>query len=236
MRLLVHHSPLVSRALVADWGAGDISDVGGQIPDANADLTVDLPPGDSVAFTIRALPGTLGLTMDYASIGITLEALGDDGTDLGTHRLGLLRTFLTWQIAADYLPLKITWLMPLTGGPTSATGGPPSSAELAAAVAPQTRLSNVLAAIQAAPARAALSVAIDPSLVADLESRATVGRGKRWRTREFDQQPDQRHDPDVIADERDDAAAGRDRDLSEHAHERPSPGAASSSCPTAIPT
>ena len=38
--------------------------------------------------------------MDYASIGITLEALGDDGTDLGTHRLGLLRTYLTWQAEA----------------------------------------------------------------------------------------------------------------------------------------
>jgi Family of unknown function (DUF6049) len=177
VRLLVHHSPLLSRALVADWGAGDISDVGGQIQDANADLTVDLPPGVSVAFTIKAQPGTLGLVMDYASIGITLEALGDDGTDLGTHRLGLLRTFLTWQARADYLPLKITWLMPLTGGPTSSTGGPPNAAVLAAAVAPETRLANVLAAIQAAPARAALSVAIDPSLVADLESRATAGAG-----------------------------------------------------------
>ena len=84
---------------MAEWGAGDIDDVGGQIQDANADLSVELAPGASVPFTIKAEPGTLGLTMDYASIGITLEALGDDGTDLGTHRLGLLRTYITWQTA-----------------------------------------------------------------------------------------------------------------------------------------
>jgi hypothetical protein len=177
VRLLVHHSPLLTRALVANWGAGDISDVGGQIFDANADLPVILAPGASAGFTIKAQPGTLGLTMAYASIGVTLEALGDDGTDLGTHRLGLLRTYLTWQTKAAYLPLRITWLMPLTGGPSSATGGPPNAATLAAAVAPQTRLADVLTAIQAAPARTALSVAIDPSLVADLQSRSTATAG-----------------------------------------------------------
>lgn len=177
VRLLVHHSPLVTRALVADWGVGDISDVGGQIFDASADLPVMLAPGASVPFTIKAQPGTLGLSMAYASIGVTLEALGDDGTDIGTHRLGLLRTYLTWQSKAAYLPLRITWLMPLTGGPTSATGGPPSAAALAAAVAPSTRLADVLTAIQAAPARTALSVAVDPSLVSDLESRSTPVAG-----------------------------------------------------------
>ncbi len=174
VRLLVHHSPLVSRNLVAEWGAGAIEDVGGQIEGANADLSVQLAPGASVPFTLRAEPGTLGLTMAYASIGITLEALGDDGTALGTHRLGLLRTYLTWQAKPDYVPLKVTWLMPVTGGPSSVTGSAPSASVLAAAVAPQTRLGNVLAGIQAAPTGSAVSVAIDPAFAADLETRATV--------------------------------------------------------------
>jgi hypothetical protein len=177
VRLDVHHSPLVSRALVADWGAGDIDDVGGRILDANADLTIDLAPGLSTSFTIKAPAQLLGLRMDYASIGITIEAIGDDGTDFGTRRLGLLRTYLTWQENPTYLPLRVTWLMPLTDGPGSATGGPPSAAALAAALAPHGRLANELAAIRSGPAGAALSVAIDPALVADLESRSRAPSG-----------------------------------------------------------
>ncbi len=183
VRLDVHHSPLVSRALVADWGAGGIDDVGGRILNANADLAVGLAPGASTPFTISATADLLGLRMDFASIGITLEAIGDDGTALGTRRLGLLRTYLTWQQNPSYLPLKLTWLLPLTGGPASAAGGPPTTSALAAALAPGARLANELAAVQAGPHGTGLSVAVDPALVADLTSRShPAGGGARAST------------------------------------------------------
>jgi hypothetical protein len=149
--------------------------VGGRILDAQADLPVDLSPGSSSTFTIKAPAGLLGLSMPYASIGVTLEALGDDGTFLGTHRLGLLRTYLTWQTQAGYQPLRLSWLLPLTGGPTSATGGRPDASDLAAAVGTGSRLADVLSAIDHAPAGASVSVAIDPALAADLQADSASG-------------------------------------------------------------
>jgi hypothetical protein len=172
IRLLVHHAPLATRDQVGQWASGGISDVGGRILDASMDLSVTVRPGATIAFTLRAPASRLGLFMEFASIGITLEALGDDNTGLGTHRVGLLRTFLTWQQNPSYSPLKLTWLMPLTGGPTSALGGPPDAVSLAAGVSDGSRLRNLLSAIAAAPVGAALTVAVDPSLIADLRLRA----------------------------------------------------------------
>lgn len=172
IRLLVHHAPLATRDQVGQWANGDISDVGGRILDASMDLSVTLRPGASIRFTLKAPANRLGLFMDFASIGITLETLGDDGTGLGTHRVGLLRSFITWQQNPAYSPLKLTWLMPLSGGPTSPIGGPPDAATLAAALAPGGRFQDLLAAISAAPRGAALSVAVDPSFVNDLRLRA----------------------------------------------------------------
>lgn len=178
IRLLVHHSPLITRALVQEWGAGQILDVGGRILDAQADLPVDLPAGGTVPFTITAPADRLGLSMAYASIGTTLEALGDDGSIYGTHRLGLLRTYLTWQAKAAYTPLKLSWLFPLSGGPTSTTGGRPSSQQLATALAPGGALQNLLTAVRAAPAGAPVTLAIDPALLADLRAdQATTNAG-----------------------------------------------------------
>ncbi len=172
VRLLVHHSPLSSRNLVAQWGAGNIDDLGGRILEANADLSVDLAPGAGAAFTITAPAPRLGLRMDYAAIGITLEALGDDGSAIGTHRLGLLRSYLTWQQRLAYDPLQISWLFPLTGGPASPTGGPAGTADLATAVGSGSRLQRVLSAVAAAPKGPGVAVAIDPSLVSDLQARS----------------------------------------------------------------
>ncbi|MFL6099295.1 MAG: DUF6049 family protein [Actinomycetales bacterium] len=172
IRLLVHHAPLATRDQVGQWANGDISDVGGRILDASMDLSVTLRPGAGIAFTLKAPADRLGLFMDFASIGITLEVLGDDGTALGTHRVGLLRSFITWQQNPSYSPLKLTWLMPLSGGPTSAIGGPPDAATLAAALAPGGRFQDLLAAISAAPRGAGLSVAVDPAFVNDLRVRA----------------------------------------------------------------
>ena len=179
IRLLVHHAPLGTRDAVAAWSNGGIDDVGGRILDATADLSIILQPGDSSRFTIKAPSTRLGLFMPFASIGITLEVLGDDGAADGTHRVGLLRSYLTWQQTAAYTPLKITWLIPVTGGPTSPTGGPPDAAALASAVVDGSRFRDLVAALNAAPGGAAVSVAVDPSFVADLRTRSTsTGSGK----------------------------------------------------------
>ena len=182
IRLLVHHSPLSTRTLVAQWSNGAIDDVGGRILDASSDLTITLRPGASTRFTIKAPADRLGLFMDFASIGVTLEALGDDGSDIGTHRVGLLRTYISWQRAASYTPLRLSWLLPVTGGPNSGTGGPPDSATLAAAIADHSRLKDVLTAVSAAPKNAGVSVAVDPALVSDLRPSSKPGDGSAGST------------------------------------------------------
>jgi hypothetical protein len=182
IRLLVHHSPLSTRTLVAQWSNGAIDDVGGRILDASTDLTITLRPGASTRFTIKAPADRLGLFMDFASIGITLETLGDDGSDIGTHRVGLLRTYISWQRSAAYTPLRLSWLLPVTGGPNSATGGPPDSATLAAAIADHSRLKDVLTAVSVAPKGAGVSVAVDPALVSDLRVRSKPGAGSAGST------------------------------------------------------
>lgn len=182
IRLLVHHAPLATRDQVSQWAGGEIDDVGGRILDASMDLSVTLRPGASSRFVLRAPADRLGLFMDFASIGITLETLGDDGTGLGTHRVGLLRSFITWQQNPAYSPLRLTWLLPLSGGPTSSIGGPPDAATLGAAVSTGSRLRDVLAAISAAPKGPAVSVAVDPALIDDLRLRATVGPSTRAPT------------------------------------------------------
>jgi hypothetical protein len=179
IRLLVHHAPLGTRDAVAAWSSGGIDDVGGRILGATADLSVTLQPGATSRFTIKAPASRLGLFMPFASIGITLEVLGDDGSAEGTHRVGLLRSYLTWQQAAAYTPLKISWLLPVTGGPSSPTGGPPDQATLASAIVDGSRFRDLVTAINAAPKGAAVSVAVDPAFVSDLRAGATpTGAGK----------------------------------------------------------
>ncbi|GAB2464324.1 DUF6049 family protein [Xylanimonas ulmi] len=120
------------------------------------------------------------------SLTIGIDGLGLDGATRGPRQLALtlrqdggsvdvIRTFLLWdpdaadEDGADADPVRLSLLAPMTG-PAVDPSDPQATGALAGSAAPGGALARTLAAVSAAEqatgARGALSLAIDPALVA----------------------------------------------------------------------
>jgi hypothetical protein len=147
-------------------------------------------PGSLVAFTLTLSQSELGLTgAPFGSYGLAVEARGQ--LDGPRTEVGLLRTTLVWAPDTSYVPQQLAWLVPftgLTGGLVGGSGGASAGSsggssgsssgsagaqdltleQLAAAVAPGSRLRHLLEAA-AAPG---VGWAVDPALLRTLRDAA----------------------------------------------------------------
>ncbi len=149
--LVLGRADLVARGDVAAWAGGTGTVAGTTI--ASTRLPGSLLPGQSANFRLT-VPDLTGLaTAPYGALPVSIES-GDTS----------LRTFLGYQRRKEYVPVRATWLLPLTLDGSAALFGPPGAHRLAAwkqVAASDGRLAGILAA----GAGRDVTWAVDPTLV-----------------------------------------------------------------------
>ncbi len=160
---------LGTRVDVASWLSGDDPRVGVPVT-PTADLTAALGPGASAGFTLEVPATSLGLggsPFGVYPVAVDARARPDGGA---RDQVAFTRTTLQWQPSTkQYAAQQIAWIVPFTGLPGTNPDVRPRPADVAAAVAPGSRLRHVLDAA-AAPG---VVWAVDPQLLATLQEVAT---------------------------------------------------------------
>ncbi len=171
-RLHVLRDRLGTRDELDSWMAGDV-DVGpvaGRTIDLFPPDDPGLAPGASMPFTLTVNQAELGLSgAPFGSYGLAVEARGQ--LDGPRTEVGMLRTALVWSPGTTgYVPQQLAVLVPFTGLPNGGQADNLSLAQVAAAVAPGSRLRHVLDAASAP----GVGWAVDPALLRTLTE--AVGR------------------------------------------------------------
>jgi hypothetical protein len=179
-RLHLLRDRLGTRDELDRWTGGDLGEgpVAGRTIDLYPPDDPVLTPGASVPFTLTVNQSELGLTgAPFGSYGIAVEARGQ--LDGPRTEVGLLRSALVWTPSgtsgsSGFVPQQLALLVPFTGLPASGQAEDLSLTQVAAAVAPGSRLRHVLDAA-AAPG---IGWAVDPALLHTL----TEASGRRGTT------------------------------------------------------
>jgi hypothetical protein len=165
-RLHLLRTRLGTRDQVDDWFRGDLGEgpVAGRTIDLFPPDDPALDPGEQVPFTITLNQDELGLVgAAFGSYGLAVEARGQ--LDGPRTEVGLLRTALVWApTIAEYVPQQVAWLVPFTGLSNGPQAEDLTLAQIAAAVAPGSRLRHLLDAASAP----GVGWAIDPALLRTL--------------------------------------------------------------------
>ncbi|KQX61875.1 DUF6049 family protein [Angustibacter sp. Root456] len=161
---------LGTRADVAAWLSGDDPRAGVPVT-PTADLAVPLGAGASAGFTLEVPATRLGLTSSpfgVYPVAVDARARPDGGA---RDQVAFTRTTLQWQPPTkQYAAQQIAWLVPFTGLPGTNSDVRPRPADVAAAVAPGSRLRHVLDAASAP----GVAWAVDPQLLTSLQEVATA--------------------------------------------------------------
>lgn len=179
-RLHLLRDRLGTRDELDHWTGGDLGEgpVVGRTIDLYPPDDPMLLPGASMPFTLTINQAELGLTgAPFGSYGIAVEARGQ--LDGPRTEVGLLRSALVWAPSGTsgsigVVPQQLALLVPFTGLPAGGQAEDLSLAQVAAAVAPGSRLRHVLDSASAP----GIGWAVDPALLRTL----TEARGRRETT------------------------------------------------------
>ena len=145
VRLLRGRSGVSSRSDVDDWSSQTGPAVSGTEL-VRQPLDVAAPP-DAVPFQLTVPAEQLRLNRSYGVIPIAVELSTARGTAVSVQR-----TFVGWQRSADYEPLSVAWLLPVTLAADSALAADDAATRTAAwnaQVGPGSRLDSLLRATAA---------------------------------------------------------------------------------------
>jgi hypothetical protein len=169
-RLHLLRDRLGTRDQLDGWFDGDLGTgpVAGRTIDLFPPDDPALAPGASVPFTITLSQSELGLAgAAFGSYGLAVEARGQ--LDGPRTEVGLLRTALVWApTTAQYVPQQLAWLVPFTGLSSGPQAQDLTLQQIAAAVAPGSRLRHLLEAASAP----GVGWAVDPALLRTLRDAA----------------------------------------------------------------
>lgn len=171
-RLRLVPSPLRTRTELDAWLQGTDLRSGTPLSDLFDRPVGPVAAGGRAPITLTVPASALGLgAAPFGAYGLAVEvrALLPGGRE----RVGLLRTTLQWQpgepgAPVGYRPQQVAWLVPFTGLPVGEDGAAATDAEVAAAVAPGSRLRRLLDGASGQD----VSWAIDPALLQRLASVA----------------------------------------------------------------
>lgn len=166
-RLRLARASLGTRAQVAAWSDGT-DERSGLVVGPTLDVEPrSIPVAATAPFALSVPASQLGLAgQPFGAYGLAVEVRAQG--ELGRQRVALTRTTMQWQPGSkEYEVQRISWLVPITGLPA---GPDLTPAQLAAAVAPGSRLRRVLAAASAP----GVAWALDPALLQALEQVAAV--------------------------------------------------------------
>jgi hypothetical protein len=177
VRLRMSPTALTGRAEIGQIVSGNTDRTGNPVDGSAVDLTTDLSPGSSVAYTITVPVANLSLSQHTASVRIIgVEALGDavPGDGYGPEGLGLTLTFLPWfPPDATVTPTRVLWLLPLTDRPARDAADVMLNETTGTSVEVQGRLTRLLGLAEAYPG--VLTPVVDPALMETLTTMAVGG-------------------------------------------------------------
>ena len=164
VRLVLGEADLVRRSDVEDWADATGPATGRVLTGSR--LPTPLPPGESrtVRLTVSDLTGVVDAP--YGALPVSVESGGAS-----------VRTFLGFQRRKEYVPLRTTWVLPLTLDGTAALFEPQGKARAEAWSAledPGSRLSRVLQAGRGHD----VTWALDPTLVTPPGQGTGAGDGR----------------------------------------------------------
>ncbi|MBK8470650.1 MAG: hypothetical protein IPL45_13000 [Actinomycetales bacterium] len=155
VRLVRGRASIDNRTDVQTWSTGVGTATGTE---------VDRTPIDSrrtggAPFTLTVGAEQLRLARPFGVVPIAVELIGERGTSLA-----VLRTFVGWQRAADYTPISIAWVLPVTleADPGLRAAAP---ADRAAAWDAQVGPGSPLVQMLAATAGRSVTYAVDPAVL-----------------------------------------------------------------------
>jgi hypothetical protein len=168
----VSPTPVRSRSEIDLILAGDAGRTGISVTSTLTPVTDRLAPGGRSAFTFSVPLDDLGLPSSAQVVVLGVESIADvddDGT--GSVQTGFTRTFLPWfPDPAAVRPTRVVMLLPLSTAPARTGTGVFLDDHLGEEVAPDGRLSGLLAAGEADPR--AVSWVVDPQLLEALVDMA----------------------------------------------------------------
>ncbi len=126
----------------------------------------DLAPAVTVSFTTRCSAKTLGLTTQLGvyPVLVNVNAIQADGTHA---RVGQANTFLPYFPQRPHAPTQVSWIWPIIDHPHRMSSGVFHDDLLSKSLAASGRLGRAVQIALDAPTKVALTVAIDPAVVAD---------------------------------------------------------------------
>jgi Family of unknown function (DUF6049) len=160
---------LGTRVAVATWLSGQDQRVGTPVS-PTADLPDSLAPGARAAFALDVPAAALGL--GASPFGVYPLAVDVRATPEGAPRtqVALVRTTFQWQPATkQYAAQQLAWLVPFTGLPAASGDVRSRAVDVAAAVAPGSRLRHLLDSASAP----GVVWAVDPQLLTTLQDAAS---------------------------------------------------------------
>ncbi len=156
IRLIRSRITLASRSDVDDWATGTGPAFGAEV--SRQSLEPSTTPV-TLPFRLKATPDEVRLARAFGVIPLAIEVLGPRSTSLA-----VTRTFVGWQRSADYTPLSLSWLLPITLAPDAALFANGDVARTAAwdkQLGPTSRLTTLLRAT----ADRTVGYAVDPAVL-----------------------------------------------------------------------
>jgi hypothetical protein len=169
VRLRVSDTRLGSRTELAAVVRGETSSRDGAVV-ATASLP-DLAAGDSTPFTLSEAVAEIPALTEYGVYVLGVEVLAS--RDSGFGRVTIVRTGLPWTGEPDsFEPTGFSWLWPLVSRPVRLADGTFADDTLAREMAPEGRLTRLVAAGAALAQGAELTWVVDPALLDAAEDMA----------------------------------------------------------------
>jgi hypothetical protein len=166
VRLRSSASPLTYRGELSSYAAGALAidaPAGNPVP-----VSASLPSGATAPWQVSVPVDSIGMTQ-FGVYPLAAQAVDAVGIPVGTER-----TFLPFwpgpAAAGATQRLKIAWVWPLISSPQQGMCSALTSNDLASSVAPGGRLDSLLTSGAAYSARAGLTWAVDPGLLASVST------------------------------------------------------------------
>lgn len=198
--LRVRRFLISTRSALAEWTAFGPTDTAGTTV-RSIPLGAPLAPGARADVDLLVPAGDLGLSRAPAAWGP--RGLSIEATD-GGSRVGLARTFVLWLPAEPEASVRVSVVVPFTGGPVGAAATADRAGPSAQTI---DRLADLLAVTRDA---AAAAWAVDPALLAALEAGTEAPPGAAAPTSTQSDPPTDRTQLADLTSGLAQAASGRD--------------------------
>lgn len=157
LRVVTDPTRLNQRSAVASWAESSFPGRGKVVVDQS------LPPvaaGQTASFSVTIPPGRIGSDELFAAVPISIEVTPSRGADPS----GVTHTFLAWHVRKEYVPIRLSTVIPVTFPPDVDLYSPDEQVRTAAWIehlGPGSRVDSIVRGTSGHP----VTLAVDPSVL-----------------------------------------------------------------------